>query len=161
MHPISKLATQICLFPFDSCLLSWLSFSSGWTKYSCRRWSAAISHSSSAHYNEFFLDPLMLSPRFPKSTWDSGDENTAWAQFWLVHGKIPTIAIRIIFLSRNPLSKALPCKTNFPGQSPATVLVSVLAQWNGLWVQQGCLGRFAHIERWLSLLLWTVSECTD
>lgn len=81
---------------------------------------------------EFFLDPLMISPRFPKSTWDSGDENTALAQFWLVHGKITTTAIRIIFISRNPLSKALPYKTDCPGQSPAAALVSVQAQRNGL-----------------------------
>lgn len=81
---------------------------------------------------EFFLHPLMISPRFPKSTWDSGDENTALAQCCLVHGKIQTTAIGIIFISIRSFSKALPYKTNCPGQSPAAALVLVLAQWSGL-----------------------------
>lgn len=46
-------------------------------------------------------------------------------------GKIPTIAIRIIFVTRKPLSKALSYKTNWSGQSPAAVLVLGLAQWSG------------------------------
>ena len=77
---------------------------------------------------EFFLHQRMISPRFPKSSWDAGDENIVLAQCSLAFGKIPTRAIRIIFTGSKPLSKALPYGTNWSGQSPAAALVSVLGQ---------------------------------